>query len=101
LRGLPLFGAFVCGAVNSSATAIFNPKCTTRQNELVLGMPACAYAYLGKTVPDFGDAALAFPFDDIAGHMSPFDTGGLVEHIKPVSECEAPIQRHMRFVPTG
>lgn len=63
-----------------------DPDCTTRRNEAALGIPASSYAYLGKTVPDFGDVGFAFPFDDITGEMSPFDTGGLVEHIKPVSD---------------
>lgn len=63
-----------------------DPTCTTRKNEAVLGLPASVYAYLGKTVPDFGDAAFALPFDALEGaDMSPFDTGGLVKHITPVS----------------
>lgn len=52
----------------------------------MLGLPASAYAYLGKTVPDFGDVAFAFPFDEIAGDMSPFDSGGLVEYVTPVRD---------------
>ncbi len=63
-----------------------DPNCTTRKNEAVLGIPPSVYAYLGKTVPDFGDAAFAFPFDEITGEMSPFDTGGIVEHITPVRD---------------
>lgn len=65
-----------------------DPACRTRRNEAALGLPASSYAYLGKTVPDFGDVGFAFPFDEITGEMSPFDTGGLVAHIKPVSERE-------------
>lgn len=60
--------------------------CRTRQNEAVLGLRTSVYAYLGKTIPHFGDAAFALPIDALAGEMSPFDSGGLVQHIKPVSE---------------
>ena len=63
-------------------------SCRTRQNEAVLGLSTSVYAYLGKTVPDFGDAAFALPLDGLVGDMSPFDSGGLVKHIRPVSERE-------------
>lgn len=65
-----------------------NPKSTTRLNEQELGIRNSAYAYLGKTVPDFGDVAFAFPFDEIVGEMSPFDTGGLVKHVVPVRDLD-------------
>jgi hypothetical protein len=59
---------------------------TTKQNERVLGInPHCAYAYLGKTLEAFGANAIVVPFDHLQGQVSPFDTGGLVRHIAPVS----------------
>lgn len=65
----------------------FNPKptCRTRLNEARLGLPPHVYAYIGTTVPTFGDAGFAIPLDAFDGEMSPFDTGGLVDHTPPVS----------------
>jgi hypothetical protein len=60
-------------------------NCTTRRNEAALGIASSVYAYLGKTVPDFGDAAFALPLGAVTGQISPFDTGGLVKHIAPVA----------------
>jgi len=62
-----------------------DPGCRTRRNESALGLRTSVYAYLGKTVPAFGDAAFALPIDALAGEMSPFDTGGVVKHIRPAN----------------
>lgn len=63
-----------------------DPKCRTRRNEEALGLEPHAYAYIGRTVPSFGMVAFALPLDGLDGVMSPFDTGGLVEHTPPVSD---------------
>jgi hypothetical protein len=58
----------------------------TKQLELNLAVaPARVYCFLGRTSDAFGDCALAFRTDLLAGgEVSPFDTGGLVRHILPV-----------------
>ena len=56
----------------------------TKQIESQLGIPSPhVYAYLGNAKEAFGRCALVLPQDALAGFVSPFDTGGLVEHIKP------------------
>jgi hypothetical protein len=63
-----------------------NPNpCTTQANEDALGIPRSVYAYLGKTVPHFGNVAFALRLDALAGDVSPFDTGGLVKYHQPVA----------------
>lgn len=42
----------------------------------------------------FGDNALCVPKDALAGHASPFDTGGLVAHISPVNGWENRAKRN-------
>ena len=68
----------------------FNPDPTrrTRKNEATLGLPPSVYAYLGKTIPSFGDVAFALPSNALSGEMAPFDTGGLVDHILPVRDAD-------------
>lgn len=62
-------------------------NCTTQRNERELDInPPHVYAYLGKTVPEFGNAAFAIGDGTIKGDISPFDTGGLVDHIHPVRD---------------
>ncbi|HND30844.1 MAG TPA: hypothetical protein PLA94_12630 [Myxococcota bacterium] len=62
-----------------------NPATSTSQNEAKLGItPARVYAYLGRTSDTFGDRAVAVRFDAPTGELSPFDTGGLIDHIRPV-----------------
>lgn len=62
-----------------------NPqRCRTHENEDDLGLGRHVYAYIGRTLPDFGDVAFALPLNAFSGQMSPFDTGGLVAHIAPV-----------------
>jgi hypothetical protein len=46
--------------------------------------PACVYVYLGQTLEEFGKSAFVLPFDAFSGTVSPFDTGGLVNHINPI-----------------
>jgi hypothetical protein len=63
-----------------------DPNCDTRVHEGVLGInPNCVYAYLGRTIEKFGHAAMVLPVNAIKGKVSPFDTGGLVNKIVPVS----------------
>jgi len=76
-----------------------NPECTTRKNEEVLGIaPPHVYAYLGKTLPSFGRFAISLHSSsptDLApsGQVSPFDTGGLVEHLRPIRDWDATAKR--------
>lgn len=59
---------------------------STRDAERALGIPvACVYAYLGRTLEAFGNSAIVVDDGAVRGHMSPFDTGGLVNNIAPVS----------------
>lgn len=48
----------------------------------------CVYAYLGRTLEAFGNTAFALKQNSVIGKVSPFDTGGLLRKIKPVSEWE-------------
>jgi hypothetical protein len=60
---------------------------TTQKNEDLLGIsPSCVYAYLGRMNEAFGDCAFCLPMKSLlnSGTVSPFDTGGLVDHIDPV-----------------
>jgi hypothetical protein len=56
------------------------------KNESYLGIdPPHVYAYLGRTITAFDRSVLVLtPSEDVAGFMSPFDTGGLVRRIQPV-----------------
>lgn len=58
----------------------------TRENEETLGIDPSVYAYLGRTSPAFGINGFALPLTKRPpdAMVSPFDTGGLVEHIHPV-----------------
>jgi hypothetical protein len=72
-----------------------SPLCRTRQNETALAIsPPCVYAYLGRTHEAFGDTAISLPIAALNGRVSPFDSGGLVEHTRPVSEWEAETRRN-------
>lgn len=60
----------------------------TRQLELALGiLPPRVYCFLGRTLDVFGHYAFAFRCGTAAAHgeVSPFDTGGLMNHLLPVS----------------
>lgn len=68
----------------------------TAGNERVLGIePPRVYAYLGQTFEEFGDSALSLGMAalDDATAVSPFDTGGLVDHISPVRDWPPERQR--------
>ncbi len=71
-----------------------NSDCTTQQNERTLGIsPPHVYAYLGKTLPSFGKFGISLEMAGLVtsvpeGQLSPFDTGGLVEHIHPICEWD-------------
>lgn len=69
-----------------------NPSTATKthaaETELGISGP-CVYAYLGRTIERFGANAIVLPADAVTeGHMSPFDTGGLIEDIPPVCHFE-------------
>jgi hypothetical protein len=67
-----------------------SPTCTAKVNEAALGIsPPQVYAYLGRTTEAFGDSCLLLPLDPPDGSISPFDSGGLVEHIKPVADWDS------------
>ncbi len=62
------------------------PTCRTKLNEDALGIePPHVYAYLGRTYEECLDACLVLALTAPGGSVSPFDTGGLVGHIGPVS----------------
>lgn len=64
-----------------------DPATPTRRNEITIGIdPPCVYAYLGRTTDAFGKRAIAVRLDALDGNVSPFDTGGLIQHIYPVCE---------------
>lgn len=63
-----------------------NPECETRVHETALGVaPPSVYAYLGRTLEVFGNSAFLLPMASLVGQVSPFDTGGLIKKIMPVS----------------
>ena len=68
------------------------PGSGTQRNEAALGIaPPCVYAYLGQPNEAFGECAFCIPSDALAhngGVVSPFDTGGLVEHLIPTKDWE-------------
>jgi hypothetical protein len=57
----------------------------TSVNERRLGLPSSVYAYLGRSSELFGANGFAVPLSSPKGSISPFDTGGLVDHIDPVN----------------
>jgi hypothetical protein len=59
---------------------------TTFANEAALGLAAHVYAYLGRTLEKFGARAIVLAQDGLRGDISPFDTGGLIDRIRPISE---------------
>jgi hypothetical protein len=66
----------------------------TRALEERLGLKPNVYAYLGRTLECFGDAAFAVSLEAASGHLlSPFDTGGLVNKIKPVCDWADDLRR--------
>jgi hypothetical protein len=69
----------------------------TKDNEDHLGIaPPRSYCYLGRTIDAFGDAALVFGSTSVPkGTMSPFDTGGLVKHIKPIDTWDQDARRKL------
>ena len=67
----------------------------TRVNEEELGIaPPCVYAYLGRTLETFGTSAISLPVDEVPGVVSPFDSGGLVDHIVPLDKWETDQRRN-------
>jgi hypothetical protein len=48
---------------------------------------------LGRTHEAFGSAAISLQMSALKGRVTPFDSGGLVEHIVPVSEWSEDAQR--------
>lgn len=62
----------------------------TQQLELALDItPPRVYCYLGRTLEQFGEFCLVFEPPRLpTGNMSPFDTGGLVRKIRPVSDWQ-------------
>jgi len=87
----------VLGALRTSVE--FNPldTCTTRVNEKALGIPKpCVYTYLGRTFETFGSRAVALPMGSFDGLVSPFDTGGLVKNISPISAW--PAERRQQYL---
>jgi hypothetical protein len=66
-----------------------NPDTGTRRNEIALGIERpCVYAYLGRTIEAFGKRAIVLAQAALNGLISPFDSGGLVNHIEPVCRWE-------------
>ena len=62
-----------------------DPDSISRQNEAELGFPsACVYAYLGQTLEAFSSCGVVAIESALSGTISPFDTGGLVNHIEPI-----------------
>src|SRR5262245_33333061 len=59
----------------------------TQQLEFKLRVPEPhVYCYLGRTLEQFGQFCVVLkPRDLPAGHMCPFDSGGLVRKIPPVN----------------
>lgn len=85
------------GVLRNGPTINPSPACTTRLNEVKLAIqPPCVYAYLGHPLPEFGDVVLSLPAQALRGTVSPFDTGGLVEHIAPVNSW--PDDRRQEFL---
>lgn len=70
-----------------------NVGCTTRKNERDLAISPSVYAYLGRALEVFGECALVLPRHRLAGSVSPFDSGGLVDHIAPANGWEAEERR--------
>lgn len=74
---------------------------TTKANELALGIapPEHVYMYLSSTDTEggFGHAAFAIALLDFEGSVTPFDTGGLVEHIAPPKSWPE-AERRKKFV---
>ena len=70
----------------------------TQTNERVLGLNRSVYAYLGRGSTDFGQNGFTVPVNSVPnnGHVSPFDTGGLVKHIHPV--CNWPQGKKREFL---
>lgn len=67
----------------------------TRLNEQELGIaPPSVYAYLGRTLETFGTSALSIAADQVVGIVSPFDSGGLVDHISPLDTWETEPRRY-------
>ncbi|MDB4942641.1 MAG: hypothetical protein JWP97_2175 [Labilithrix sp.] len=62
------------------------PTSETRRNEAELGIePPHVYAYLGRTLKSFGQNAIALKQPALEGEVCPFDSGGLLRKIAPVS----------------
>lgn len=71
-----------------------DPAVRTRVNEEHLGIaPPCVYAYLGRTLETFGTSAISLPQEDVVGTCTPFDSGGLVDHIAPIRDWAAGSRR--------
>jgi hypothetical protein len=69
----------------SGRFAQIEPSRDTAWSERKLGMQASTYFYVARCVPEFGDGIALFraPRDRLAGHVVPFDTGGLAQgHVR-------------------
>ena len=56
----------------------------------VLDIDNSVYAYLGRGSPEFGTNGFTLPIASrpLDGSVSPFDSGGLVEHIQPIQSWD-------------
>jgi hypothetical protein len=70
-----------------------NPSSRCRNDEKDLDLPACVYAYLGRGEPAFGECGFILKFGDFLGFVSPFDTGGLLTHTKPIDVEELSVKQ--------
>jgi hypothetical protein len=66
-----------------------NPDSDVRDDEVELKIePPRVYAYLGRGHDNFGRVIVTIPFAKVDGDCSPFDSGGLLRKIVPVSTWE-------------
>lgn len=69
----------------------------TQANEKLLGIePPCVYIYLARGEAGFGNCAMAVTFPSFPGSVSPFDTGGLLDHTSPLQSW--PIEDKRRYL---
>ena len=83
----------VVDVLRNGPKVFVNPNSGTQKAEQRLGIrPPRVYAYLGRTRESFGTNCVVLDPDGISrGEMSPFDTGGLLDFIKPV--CDLPTDK--------
>lgn len=62
-----------------------DPTSSVRLDETALGIaPPRVYFYLNQLLPEFGETGVLLRADSLTGELSPFDSGGLLDHIIPV-----------------